>query len=636
MQSVNLNLIPGAVMPVVNVSQYDVGRQFKLNIFEGAASYSLTGKDVQIRGTKPDGNGFAYDSTDGAISISGNVVTVTTLQQMTAVGGQTMVELRITSGSTVLGTLNFVLDVEHSALSDDTPISDTDIPAIERDMQAAVDQAEAAAQTATTQAGIATTKAGEAATSATNAGNSATTATTQAGIATTKAGEASTSATNAGNSATAAAGSATSAGTNSLKSEGFAVGEQNGTPVGPDSPYYQNNAAYYAAQAGQYATGGLIFKGSVAFASIPTTGMVNGDMYNITDDFTTDSRFIEGAGIDVKAGADIAWVAGSVNKWDILALGGGGADALDDLTDVSITSAADGDMLQYNGTSGEWENSAKIPQKVTGLQATGCVNVLPNNATSQVIGGVTFTVNEDGSVTANGTSTERIELHICGTGDQSKGKVTDKPIRLKATGCHGGNLSTYGLIFHGGHTASDGMLDDIIVNDDNGLITGAYEYWRVYIVIRQAGITLDNVIFKPMLSPDLSTTYNDYQPYAMTNRELTENVQIKSYAPTINTGYTGKAHIDKIGRLCVFYFSISKSDGTTFDSNTDISNAVTIPSECIIAESSALSGVCVDNNAKVCAPLRVWMRDSNTAVIFNTGPAASYTLQGSGSYIAKQ
>ena len=145
MQTIKLNLIPGSVLPVVNVSQYDVGRHFALQVYEGATAYDLTGKDIQIRGTKQDGNGFAYDSTDGAISVSTNTVTVTTLQQMTAVGGQVMCELRITSSGVVLGTLNFIIDCEPSALSDDTPISDTDIPAIERDMQDQVDAAEESA-----------------------------------------------------------------------------------------------------------------------------------------------------------------------------------------------------------------------------------------------------------------------------------------------------------------------------------------------------------------------------------------------------------------------------------------------------------------------------------------------------------
>lgn len=50
------------------------------------------------------------------------------------------------------------------------------------------------------------------------------------------------------------------------------------------------------------------FKGSVAFASLPATltASMDGYVYNITDDFTTDARFIEGAGKKYNAGANIA------------------------------------------------------------------------------------------------------------------------------------------------------------------------------------------------------------------------------------------------------------------------------------------------------------------------------------------
>lgn len=37
-----------------------------------------------------------------------------------------------------------------------------------------------------------------------------------------------------------------------LMAEGFAVGEQNGTPVGPGDPYYQSNAKFYSIEAGTY------------------------------------------------------------------------------------------------------------------------------------------------------------------------------------------------------------------------------------------------------------------------------------------------------------------------------------------------------------------------------------------------
>lgn len=136
MQKVNLNLIPGGVRPVINVSQYDEGRQFQLAIFNGSASYDLTGKTVVIEVGKLDGNGVAYDDTDEVnnipvVAISGNIVTITTPKQMTAVAGQNNAELKISDSSAVVGTLNFILDCEQSALSPDTPLSDTQIPALE-------------------------------------------------------------------------------------------------------------------------------------------------------------------------------------------------------------------------------------------------------------------------------------------------------------------------------------------------------------------------------------------------------------------------------------------------------------------------------------------------------------------------
>lgn len=338
MQTIKLNLIPGSVLPVVNVSQYDVGRQFALSVYEGASSYSLSGKSVEIRGTKPDGNGFAYDATDGVVSVSGNTVTISTTQQMTAVGGQTMAELRITSGDTILGTLNFVLMVEPSALSDDTPISDTDIPAIERGFEAALEEAQAAAQTATTKAGEASTSATNAASSATTATNAAETATTQARYASSSAESAGlydqrcgqwatraeTAATNAEGSATEASESVTDAEEMALVAEGYANGKQNGVPVSSGSPYYHNNAEYFSNLAN------------------PTS--------------------------------------------------------LASMTDVDITEPADGEVLAYDSTAQKWKNR---PDATSGmLKADGSVladklNITDGESTTSPTGSYSLVVGQD-------------------------------------------------------------------------------------------------------------------------------------------------------------------------------------------------------------------------------------------------
>lgn len=144
MEKVNLNLIPGSVLPVINASQYDEGRQFKLALFDGASAYDLTGKTVTILVGKTDGHGCAYDATDQVkgvpvIAVSTNEVTVTTPVQMTAAAGNNMAELQITSATAEIRTLNFILRCEPAAMDPNTPVSDTEIPAIERAGWDAVD-----------------------------------------------------------------------------------------------------------------------------------------------------------------------------------------------------------------------------------------------------------------------------------------------------------------------------------------------------------------------------------------------------------------------------------------------------------------------------------------------------------------
>jgi hypothetical protein len=295
MQTVKLNLTPGSVLPVVNVSQYDEKRQFALQVYEGATAYSLSGKSVQIRGTKPDGNGFAYDAADGVVSVSGNTVTISTTQQMTAVGGQTMAELRITSGDTILGTLNFIMDCEPSALADDVPLSETDIPVIERNLEAALAEAEADALVA--EGWAKGTQNGEPVSSGTYYQDNAEYYKEQA------------------------ANRASDADAEALKAEGFAVGEQDGTPVTSGSPYYENNAEYYAQRAAA----------SVAQGTQVDFYTQNGHLYV--------RQTVQGV---PQTPVDLGPV--------------GGASNLADLSDVALSSLANQQGLVYNSTSHKWEN----------------------------------------------------------------------------------------------------------------------------------------------------------------------------------------------------------------------------------------------------------------------------------------
>ena len=97
----------------------------------------------------------------------------------------------------------------------------------------------AAAQSATAAAG-----------SATQAGQSATNAAGSATAAGNSASAAAASASAAAASAASIEGDVAAADSAALKAEGFAVGQQNGVDVPSSSPYYQNNAKYYSAMAG--------------------------------------------------------------------------------------------------------------------------------------------------------------------------------------------------------------------------------------------------------------------------------------------------------------------------------------------------------------------------------------------------
>lgn len=127
-QTINLDLIPQGIPPVIYVSQYDKGQTWLFNVLKDGSAFAIpSGSTVTIQGTKSDSTGFQYSCT-----YSGSVVTATEQQQMTAFAGDVPTEIRITNGNDLIGSLNFIIRVEPAALSDDTVISETELPLIEQ------------------------------------------------------------------------------------------------------------------------------------------------------------------------------------------------------------------------------------------------------------------------------------------------------------------------------------------------------------------------------------------------------------------------------------------------------------------------------------------------------------------------
>ncbi|MBR3421550.1 MAG: hypothetical protein IKG98_05755 [Ruminococcus sp.] len=166
---------------------------------------------------------------------------------------------------------------------------------------------------------------------------------------------------------------------------------------------------------------------------------------------------------------------------------------------------------------------------ILSLYKVGSANILKNTAQTQTVGDVTFTMNADGTITANGTKTNNDWLYLSTGNSLKKG--------------------TY-VLSSGGITGSDNLV--IVTTGDTlgsaimttNTATGVYEreltqdYSNLYYAIRIAsGTVCNNLTFKPMLCEKkvYEAINGEFQPYAMSNAELTAKEQQNK----ISFGFSG-------------------------------------------------------------------------------------------------
>ena len=129
----NLNLESQLSKKYVKVSQYDTGRRLLITLLKNDCSMFKIPSEASasINGLKPDGKGFRYDC-----SIENNKVVVDMKEQMTVLAGYVKCEILLSKGGERIATANFMLSVEESPLSENTPISSTDIPLLQKAIEA--------------------------------------------------------------------------------------------------------------------------------------------------------------------------------------------------------------------------------------------------------------------------------------------------------------------------------------------------------------------------------------------------------------------------------------------------------------------------------------------------------------------
>ena len=409
MQVQNLQISPCGIKPVINVSQNDIGRQFQLVLYDGTSAYSMpAGTTARIDGIKPDRKGFSYSD---AVTVSGNVVTVTTKQQMTIVAGTVECEIRFSKNGTDIGTLNFKMLVEPSPVNEDTDISETDLPAVIEQGRQNMLNSEAWAvgkrggvdvpSTDDTYHNNSKYYSQQAASSASTASTAATNAANSASTASTKASEASASATNAANSAaTAAAWSAhppyigdngnwyvwntnTSAYVDSGVDASITVQIADVTMLATTAtPYVTNTGTNTDPIFHLFVPKGA---GIASIEKTGTAGLVDTYTITFTDGQTTTFDVTNGAagrGIAsiTKTGTaglvdtyTITYTDGTTSTYDVTNGQDGTGATLQTLADVNLTNLTDGDILAYDSTSQKFENEA-----LAAVARTGSYNDLAN------------------------------------------------------------------------------------------------------------------------------------------------------------------------------------------------------------------------------------------------------------------
>lgn len=169
-------------------------------------------------------------------------------------------------------------------------------------------------------------------------------------------------------------------------------------------------------------------------------------------------------------------------------------------------------------------NNQAIQNQINAQGVLGAKNLLsyPYVSTTKTVAGMTYTDNGDGSVTANASTA------TTGTGSfilQRFNAVTLPKGRYIITD-NGSSITDLYVAINKENTSGEyvGDLTRLGFNDvHEAEFTVDYDgYPQISVLIYcRANVTVNNLVFKPMLR--LASDPDDtYQPYAMTNRELTE------------------------------------------------------------------------------------------------------------------
>lgn len=123
-QYIRLNMVPAGVLPVMHVSQFDIGRPLGVVVYDGSAEMDLDNYTVTIEATRTDGTPIT-----AAVTTDGNIGAFVTTATMTNKDDLYPAQLVIVDGSSNrVASLPFMMRVVKAAMDENSEAIEEDAP----------------------------------------------------------------------------------------------------------------------------------------------------------------------------------------------------------------------------------------------------------------------------------------------------------------------------------------------------------------------------------------------------------------------------------------------------------------------------------------------------------------------------
>jgi len=116
-KALRLDITPGAIPQVVNVSEYDENREYTVTLIDEGGVYEIpSGTTATVEGSI-GGNAFSESAT-----VSGNTITFTLSESMTAKAGDVWAKIKLVKDSKPIQTAAFILRCDRAGVEADAVI----------------------------------------------------------------------------------------------------------------------------------------------------------------------------------------------------------------------------------------------------------------------------------------------------------------------------------------------------------------------------------------------------------------------------------------------------------------------------------------------------------------------------------